>query len=651
MKLIKKSILLLALAGGTFLSGGKAYAQQTLVDVRVDSAAILIGEQTVLHLTVTTDKDKAVQLVIPRDTLTAGVEVLEIPKADSTLIENDRLLIKQDLLVTSFDSSLYLLPPFMVIDGADTVYSNQVALKVSTVPVNADKPEEFYDIKNVWKPPFVLADYYPWIFGVLLTLFLICVVAYVIKRMRNRQSILPFKKPEPKLPPHEQAIKELDEIKQQKLWQQGRSKEYYTLITDTLRRYIVDRFGINAMEMTSGEILDIIRKQQEATSVYESLKQIMQLADFVKFAKMNPLPDENDLSLMNAYLFINQTKVEEIPVPGEGEKAEGEEKSNPTYLYLLLLLIPMIGWYVYKLSKNQASLQVSSTEGFDAPGASSWKVWLRHVPFILRMAAVAVLVVILARPQSTNSWQNSSTEGIDIVLAMDISTSMMAQDLKPNRLEASKDVASAFINGRPNDNIGLVVFAAESFTQCPLTTDHTVLLNLFKDVQPGIIQDGTAIGLGLANAVSRIKDSQAKSKVIILLTDGVNNQGEIAPVTAAEIAKTFGVRVYTIGVGTQGKAPYPFQTAFGVQYMDVDVEIDEPTLKQIAATTGGQYFRATDNASLKEIYSEIDKMEKTKISVQEYSKKQEEYKNWAILLFSLLLVEILLRNTLLRNIP
>ncbi len=193
MKLIKKSILLLALAGGTFLSGGKAYAQQALVDVRVDSAAILIGEQTVLHLTVTTDKDKAVQLVIPRDTLMAGVEVLEIPKADSTLIENDRLLIKQDLLVTSFDSSLYLLPPFMVIDGADTVYSNQVALKVSTVPVNADKPEEFYDIKSVWKPPFVLADYYPWIFGVLLTLFLICVVAYVIERMRNRQSILPFR--------------------------------------------------------------------------------------------------------------------------------------------------------------------------------------------------------------------------------------------------------------------------------------------------------------------------------------------------------------------------------------------------------------------------------------------------------------------------
>lgn len=327
MKLINRNILLLVLV---LLWGGKAHAQRTLVEVRVDSAAILIGEQTVLHLTVTTDKDKAVQMVIPKDTLMTGVEVLEVPKADSTLIENNRLLIKQDLLVTSFDSSLYLLPPFMVIDGTDTVYSNQVALKVSTVPVNTDKPEEFYDIKEVWKPPFVLADYYPWIFGILLALFLICVAAYVIKRLRNRESIIPFKKPEPKLPPHEQAIKELDEIKQQKLWQQGRSKEYYTLITETLRRYIIERFGINAMEMTSGEILDFIRKQHEADSVYENLKQIMQLADFVKFAKMNPLPDENDLSMMNAYLFVNQTKREELPTQEEatgkaaGENTEGE---------------------------------------------------------------------------------------------------------------------------------------------------------------------------------------------------------------------------------------------------------------------------------------------------------------------------------------
>lgn len=329
MKLIHKSILFLALTG-LFLSGGKASAQNTLLDVKVDSAAILIGEQTVLHLTVTADKNKEVQLVIPRDTLMAGVEVLDIPKADTTEIDNDRLLIKQDLLVTSFDSSLYLLPPFKVIDGKDTVYSNQVALKVSTVPVNTDKPEEFFDIKNVWKPPFVLADYYPIIFGVLLALFLICVIAYVIKRLRNRQSLIPFKKPEPKLPPHEQAVKELDEIKQQKLWQQGRSKEYFTMITDTLRRYIVERFGINAMEMTSGEILDIIRKTPDASSVYDNLQQILLLSDFVKFAKMNPLPDENDLSMTNAYLFVDKTKQEVVEVAPEEQKEEKPVETNDT---------------------------------------------------------------------------------------------------------------------------------------------------------------------------------------------------------------------------------------------------------------------------------------------------------------------------------
>lgn len=329
MKLIHKSILLLALIG-LFFSGGKASAQNTLLDVKVDSAAILIGEQTVLHLTVTADKNKEVQLVIPRDTLMAGVEVLDIPKADTTEIDNDRLLIKQDLLVTSFDSSLYLLPPFKVIDGKDTVYSNQIALKVSTIPVNTDKPEEFFDIKNVWKPPFVLADYYPIIFGVLLALFLICVIAYVIKRLRNRQSLIPFKKPEPKLPPHEQAVKELDEIKQQKLWQQGRSKEYFTMITDTLRRYIVERFGINAMEMTSGEILDIIRKTPDASSVYDNLQQILLLSDFVKFAKMNPLPDENDLSMKNAYLFVDQTKQEVVEVAPEEQKEEKPVETNDT---------------------------------------------------------------------------------------------------------------------------------------------------------------------------------------------------------------------------------------------------------------------------------------------------------------------------------
>jgi Ca-activated chloride channel family protein len=325
--------------------------------------------------------------------------------------------------------------------------------------------------------------------------------------------------------------------------------------------------------------------------------------------------------------------------------------ANPHYLYLLLLLIPLIVWYILRMRKKQASLQVSDIQAFDTPKATTWKVYMRHLPFVLRMIAIALIIVILARPQSTDSWENRNTEGIDIMLAIDISGSMLAEDLKPNRLEAAKNVAASFINGRPNDNIGLVVFSGESFTQCPLTTDHTILLNLFKDIHSGMIEDGTAIGLGLANAVSRIKDSQAKSRVIILLTDGSNNRGEIAPVTAAEIARTFGVRVYTIGVGTRGEAPYPFSTPFGVKYQNVPVDIDEPALQQIASITGGQYFRATDNASLRSIYGEIDQMEKTKISVQQYSKKQEEYKPLALLLFALLLVELLLRNTLLRNIP
>ncbi|MCL1934661.1 MAG: VWA domain-containing protein [Candidatus Azobacteroides sp.] len=324
--------------------------------------------------------------------------------------------------------------------------------------------------------------------------------------------------------------------------------------------------------------------------------------------------------------------------------------ANPIYFLLLLLLIPMIGWYIWKLRKSQASIQLSSVEGFNkAP--NTLRIYLRHVPFILRIGAFTFLVIALARPQTTNKWSSSTTEGIDIVMSLDISSSMLAQDLKPDRLEAAKEVAASFINGRPTDNIGLVVFSAESFTQCPLTTDHAVLLNLLKDVHCGMIEDGTAIGHGIATAVSRLKDSNAKSKVIILLTDGSNNRGEIAPITAAEIAKTFGIRVYTIAVGTIGEAPYPIQTAMGVRIGTMKVEIDEKILTQIAQTTGGLYFRATNNKALKEIYQEIDQMERTKMSVQEYSKKYEEYAFYATIALAFFLSELLLRYTVLKNIP
>ena len=260
--------------------------------------------------------------------------------------------------------------------------------------------------------------------------------------------------------------------------------------------------------------------------------------------------------------------------------------NNPEYLLILLLLIPIVIWYLKEMHKSDASLQLSSNRNLKHIG-KSWKIKLLHLPFLFRTLAIILATVALARPQASNSWRTENTEGIDIMLALDISGSMMAEDLKPNRLEASKNVATEFILLRPNDNIGLVVFSGESFTQCPLTTDHAVLINLFKGIGYGLIEDGTAIGLGLANAVSRIKDSKTKTKVIILLTDGSNNRGDIAPITAAEIAKSFGIRVYTIGVGSYGKVRIPVQTPLGIQYQLMDSDFDETILKEIANLTGG----------------------------------------------------------------
>ncbi len=299
---------------------------------------------------------------------------------------------------------------------------------------------------------------------------------------------------------------------------------------------------------------------------------------------------------------------------------------------------------------SDASIQISSNLMLQKIPKSN-KLRFMHVPFILRMLSLAFIILALARPQASNSWRTESTEGIDIVVTLDISGTMMAEDLKPNRLEAAKKTATEFILSRPNDNIGLVVFSGESFTQCPLTTDHAVLVNLFNAIKYGMIEDGTAIGLGLANAINRIKDSKAKSKVIILLTDGSNNRGDIAPITAAEIAKSFGIRVYAIGVGSYGKVNIPVQTPLGIQYQQMDSEFDEESLKNIADMTGGKYFRATDNNKLRNIYQEIDQMEKTKINVREYNKKNEEYYLFALVALLLFVTEILLRNTVFRKTP
>jgi len=323
---------------------------------------------------------------------------------------------------------------------------------------------------------------------------------------------------------------------------------------------------------------------------------------------------------------------------------------NPEYLFLLLILIPIIYWYIKEMHNSDASLQISSHRNL-LQFSKSKKIKLRHLLFVLRMLVFVFIIIALARPQASNRWRTESTEGIDIMMALDVSGTMQGEDLKPNRIEAAKTVASEFILSRPNDNIGLVVFAGESFTQCPLTTDHAVLINLFKAVKFGIIEDGTAIGLGLANAVNRIKDSKAKSKVIILLTDGSNNRGDIAPITAAEIAKTFGIRVYAVGVGSYGVVNIPVQTPMGIQYQQMQSEFDEKSLQNIAAMTGGKYFRATDNSKLRHIYQEIDQLEKTKINVRQYSKREEQFYVFSLLAFIFLGLEVLLRNTYFRKIP
>jgi Ca-activated chloride channel family protein len=337
------------------------------------------------------------------------------------------------------------------------------------------------------------------------------------------------------------------------------------------------------------------------------------------------------------------------------------EFANREYLFLLLLILPYIIWYVLFRKKKEPTIRMADTFAFQY-ASRSWKVILMPVQLVLRILAFTFLVIALARPQTHDNMQNESIEGIDIMLAMDVSTSMLAEDLRDdshhiqNRIEAAKNVAAEFISGRPNDNIGLTIFAGEAFTQCPMTIDHASLLSLLQNVRTdiaarGLIEDGTAIGMGLANAVSRLKDSKAKSKVVILLTDGSNNRGDLSPMTSAEIAKSLGIRVYTVGVGSNGTARYPLNVGGRVQYIQMPVEIDTQTLTDIAKTTNGQFYRAKNAEELRQIYHEIDKLEKSKIEVQKYSRRYEDYQRYALAAVAFLLLEILLRITIFRRIP
>ena len=328
---------------------------------------------------------------------------------------------------------------------------------------------------------------------------------------------------------------------------------------------------------------------------------------------------------------------------------------NKEYFLLLLLLIPYLIWYLLHRKTSEPTMRMSDTHAYQyAP--KSLRVRLMWLPMLLRIIVFVLVVVILARPQTHSNWGSRTVEGIDIMLAMDVSTSMLAEDLKPNRIEAAKSVASEFISGRPDDNIGLTIFAGEAFTQCPMTTDHTSLINLLQNVRTdiaarGLIEDGTAIGMGLANAVSRLKDSKTKSKVVILLTDGSNNRGDISPLTAANIAKSLGIRVYTIAIGSKTMAPYPMQVAGTIQYVNMRADVDVKTLSEIASIADGQFYRATNTAELKKIYKDIDKLEKTKMDVKKFSKRYDVYQPFALAALIVFLLEILLRLTVFRRIP
>ncbi len=322
----------------------------------------------------------------------------------------------------------------------------------------------------------------------------------------------------------------------------------------------------------------------------------------------------------------------------------------PWVLFFLLLIPVLIFIYIFKLRKNQSAIKISDSKIFLNTG-SSLKVKLIHLPFALKMLALALLILALARPQSFSSGTNFNTEGIDIAIVLDISGSMLAEDFKPNRLEAAKKITDKFIEGRISDRIGLVIFSRVAFTQCPLTIDYSVLRNLLKEIKSGMLEDGTAIGNAIANGVNRLKNSDAKSKVIILMTDGVNNAGEIAPQSASEIAKAYGIKIYSIGVGTRGEAPYPVQTPFGIRYQMVPVEIDEALLKSISDNTGGKYFRATNNKALEEIYNKIDSMEKTKVEITSYRTAAELFSYLMLPALILFILDLLLSKTIFRKLP
>ena len=591
----------------------------------LDTNTILIGQQ--INFTISNNVKSNKSWPVYKESLVEGIEIIKTSSIDT----NDNI-ITQSFVITAWDSGSYYIPP---ISFSPTNITEGNILNVKTPKL--DESAELKDIKEPIKEPIGWSDIWPW----LISIIMLSLIIYILKKyVFNKKEIIKNTQPKSIIPADIIALKELSKLDSAKIWQQGKIKEYHSQLSEIIRRYIENRFNSLALELTTHEILQNLASYIKEVQL-NNLKILLERADLAKFAKSKPSDNNNIESMSLAKEFVRNTK--------EKLKMDNYTFVNNEFFYLLIIPILILIWYALKYKSYSSNILFSETTSIS--NIVTLKQRLRHLPFLLKSIAAVLLIIALARPQSSSNWEESTTEGIDIVLSMDISGSMLARDLKPDRLEAAKDVAINFISKRKNDRVGLVIFAGESFTQCPLTTDHNVLINLFQDVKSGMIDDGTAIGMGLATAVNRLKDSKAISKVIILLTDGVNNSGMVPPLTAAEIAKKFGIRVYTIGVGTEGFAPYPFQTPFGVQYQDVEVRIDEVTLQDIATLTNGKYFRATNNNSLKEIYKSIDKLEKSKIEVTKFHKRTEEFFPLALSAFILLLLGFILQITYLKQIP
>ena len=657
-----------------------AVVAQITVDAKIDSVAILIGQQA--RMTVGVTGSKGISVVFPEfkpsQHIIPGVEVLGSSVVDTTDLDNGLVRVSKIFTLTSFDEHLYAIPGMNVRVNGKMYRGNPLALKVLTVDVDTLHPNQFFPPKDVQDNPFQWAEWSTFFWLSVLVVILCGFGFYLCIQLRQNKPIITRIRIVKRILPHQRAMSAIEKLKEDRLPASEDQKTYYTKLTETLRQYIEDRFGFNAMEMTSAEIISHLQATGDQKMIDE-LRELFATADLVKFAKYSTLINENDANLLNAVHFIDETKLEgeattERIVPklsAEDLKTKQLRITIKSLIYAIAvivvallsyvvygvsqLLIPYLLWYFLYSKKSEPTMKLSDTYAYRfAP--KSWRIRLINLPMVLRCLTFVAVVIVLSRPQTHTSWGNKSVEGIDIMLAMDVSTSMLAEDLSPNRMEAAKDVAAEFIAGRPNDNIGLTIFAGEAFTQCPMTTDHASLLNLLHSVRTdiaarGLINDGTAIGMGLANAVSRLKESKAKSKVVILLTDGSNNTGDLSPMTAAQIAKSLGIRVYTIGVGTNKVARYPMPVAGGVQYVNIPVEIDTKTLSDIAAATQGNFYRATNNQQLKQIYKDIDKLEKSKMDVKKFSKRYEAYQPFALVAILLLLLEILLRTTVFRRIP